>query len=244
MTTNVQRVLVADLNGTQVWISPNQLDSLNALESCRGGTAASVIGYVPFSGYVVPPTLNLQFISKFSNDRRMDRRIAALEAITLADMPTTWIPTEKLKGNTHAEWFDIRKQFELDSMRKTLSGDRSDAHRQGHDRCYVQFSKGISAHLYTEKGIDGLMHPILTNGYATVESIMVSIIELHRTVVVEGVYKQVNSGAAVLTSNAINKLLNQRSVSIRKLSLKADNFDRLVIDHNVIIPTDVQALMI
>jgi hypothetical protein len=241
---SVSRVLVTDLSGSSVWIAPNQLDSLESLAHCNNGGCASVHGYVPYSGYVERPTLNIQFISKFSNARRMDRRIAALEAITFADMPTSWIPTDKLKGKTHEAWFDIRKEFELNSMRKTLSGDRSDAHRQGHDRCYAQFAKGVSAHLYTEKGTDGLMHPILTDGYPTVKSIMISIIELNRTIVVKGIFKTVNSGAAVLTSKAINKLLNQKSVSIRKLSLNDSNFDKLVIDHNVIIPNDIESLMI
>jgi hypothetical protein len=242
--TDINYVVVTALDNRAVRISPNMLDSVNVLENCNNGGCASIKGYVPYSGYVVSPILNIQFISKFSNDRRMERRIAALEAITIADMPTTWIPTAKLKGQTHEYYFNMRKDFELASMRKTLNRDRSDAHRQGHDRCYVSFSKGISAHLYTAKGTDGLMHPILTDGLPTVESIMVSAIELNRTVIVEGEYKHVNSGAPKLTSNAINKLLNQRSVSIRKFSLKADNFDALVIDHNAIVPKDVEALMI
>jgi hypothetical protein len=242
--TAINYIVVTALDNRSVRISPNMLDSVNVLESCKNGRVAAIHGYVPYSGYVIRPTLNIQFISKFSNDRRMERRIEALENIHITDMPTTWIPTEKLKGKTHLQYFVERKEFELNSMRKTLNRDRSDAHRQGHDRCYVSFSKGISAHLYTAKGTDGLMHPILTDGLPTVESIMVSAIELNRTVVIEGEYKHVNSGAPKLTSNAINKQLNQRSVSIRKFSLKADNFDKLVIDRNAMIPNDVKALMI
>jgi len=87
------------------------------------------------------------------------------------------------------------------------------------------------------------MHPVLTNGYPTVSSIMVSFLELNRTVVKEGVYKTVNSGASVLMGNAINSLLNQRSVGIRKLSLKEDNFQSLTISKNVVLPDNIQAVL-
>lgn len=237
------KILVTDLNGTQVWVSQKQFDTLQVLEQTRKGGCASITGYIPTTNYDVPPVVNIQMLTRFSYDRLLNRKRDALNAIEFSDIPANVVPTNKLKGKTQQEWFEIRKQQELDSIDKTISGNRSDAQRQGHDRCYATFGHGISAHLDTERGNDGLMHPVLTDGYPTVKSIMVSFLELNRKVVKDGVYKTVNSGASVLMKNAINSILNQRSIGIRKVSLKDDNFEKLVIDKNVILPSNVQSLV-
>jgi len=241
--TNISRILATDINGLQVWITKAQLEALSVLEVAQAGGCASINGYVPTTGYVVTPIVNIQMLTRFDYGRLLNRKMDALKAIEYSDIPANVIPDEKLKGKTEQEWFTARKEQEIASMQKTLDNDRSDAHRQGHDRCYAHFARGISAHLVTEKGTDGLMHPVLTNGYPTVSSIMVSFLELNRTVVKEGVYKTVNSGASVLMGNAINSLLNQRSVGIRKLSLKEDNFQSLTISKNVVLPDNIQAVL-
>jgi hypothetical protein len=240
--TNISRILAVDTNGLNVWITPEQLDALKVLETAQLGGFAAVHGYVPATGYVTKPVVDIQMLTRFSYTRLLNRKMDALKAIEFSDIPANVIPSDKLKGKTALEWFDIRKTQEIASMQKTLDNDRSDAHRQGHDRCYAHFAQGISAHLVTEK-VDGLMQPVLTNGYATVKSIMVSYLQLNRKVVVEGIRKPVNSGASVLVKNAINALLNDRSVGIRKLSLKEDNFDSLTISKNVVIPANIQAVL-
>jgi hypothetical protein len=83
----------------------------------------------------------------------------------------------------------------------------------------------------------------LDNGYPTVESIKLSVLVLNKTVKTAGEYKPVNSGAKVLAKNAINKVLNQKSIGVRTLSLKAGNFSRLTIDRNVVISDDIKNLM-
>ena len=241
--TNISRILATDTNGLQVWITQAQLDALEVLEVAQAGGVAAVNGYVPATGYVVKPTVNIQMLTRFSYPRLLNRKMDALKAIQFSDIPANVIPSHKSKGKTDEEWFDIRKEQEIASMQKTLDNDRSDAHRQGHDRCYAHFAKGISAHLVTEKRDDGLMHPVLTNGFPTVKSIMISYLELNRKVVVEGEYKSVNSGASVLMKKAIDKVLNQRSVGIRKLSLKEDNFQSLSISKNVVLPDNIQAVV-
>ena len=118
-------------------------------------------------------------------------------------------------------------------------------HRQGHDRCYATITNGIKVHFVTEKNDeDGLMHPTTVNGYPVVDSIMINALFLNVTTITEGERKVVNSGAPVLMGNAISKVLNQRCVGIRTLSLKADNFEKVVIDHNAIIPENVKGLQI
>lgn len=240
--TKISRILATDTNDLQVWITPAQLEALEVLEVAQAGGCASVNGYVPTTGYVDCPTVNIQMLTRFSYTRLLNRKMDALKAIEFSDIPANVIPSHKLKGKTAEQWFDIRKAQEIESMEKTLSNDRSDAHRQGHDRCYAHFAKGVSAHLVTEK-VDGIMQPVLTNGYPTVQSIMVSFLQLNRTVVVEGTRKVVNSGASVLIKNELNKVLNQRSVGIRKLSLKDDNFQSLTISKNVVLPANIQAVV-
>lgn len=239
--TTISRILATDTNGLQVWITKAQLEALEVLEVAQAGGCASVNGYVPSTGYITTPTVNIQMLTRFDYGRLLNRKMDALKAIEFSDIPANVIPANKSKGKTDEQWFDARKDQEIASMQKTLDNDRSDAHRQGHDRCYAHFAKGISAHLVTAKGTDGLMHPVLTNGYPTVKSIMVSFLQLNRTVVVEGVRKTVNSGASVLMGNAIKRLLNDRSVGIRKLSLKEDNFQSLTISKNVVLPDNIQA---
>ena len=80
-------------------------------------------------------------------------------------------------------------------MNTTLSGDRSDSHRAGHDRCYAHVADGVKVNFVTEKDKDGLMQPVLTDGLPTAASIMVSYLEINRTTRKEGEYKVVNSGA-------------------------------------------------
>ena len=149
----------------------------------------------------------------------------------------------KLPVSEQRKLFNERKQAMIDSMNKTLNDDRSDAHRQGHDRCYLHIAEGVKVNYVTEKGTDGLMHPVLDNGFPTVASIMVTYLENSKVTRVKGERKVVNSGAPVLMGNAIESLLNDRSVGLRTLSLKEGNFERLVIDSEVVLREDVAGLV-
>lgn len=232
----IDQVIASDLNGTQVWMTQSQAEVLQVLEEANRGGCAAVTGYIPSTGWVKRPTKNIQMLTRFSYRNLLERKRDALEAITFDDIPSNVIPENKLRGKTEEEWFELRKAQELASIEKTLEGDRSDAHRKGHDRCYAKFAEGVKVHFETEKRADGRMHPVLKDGKPMVKSIMVQYLQLNETVVVEGERKVVNSGASVLMKNAINRVLNQRSVGIKSLSLKADNFEKLSIHHDVIVP--------
>lgn len=234
----VSKVLVKSTDGKEIWVTPKQAQVLEVLENTQAGGCAAVHGYIPSTGYVERPVIDIQMLTRFSYERLMQRKIKALESIRFEDVDSSTIPDEKLKGKTREQWFNDRKEQELNSLRKSLDGDRNDAHRQGHDRCYATFANGVKVHLET-KTVDGIKVPVLYNGYPAAESIMVSHLELNRKVIKEGVRKEVNSGASVLMGNAIEKVLNQRSTGIRMISLKEDNFDSLSISHNTIIPEDV-----
>lgn len=237
------KVLAENAQEQQVWMTESQANLVDMLEHCNAGGVAGIHGYVSTSGRITPEVADYQVITRFNYGRLLERQVIAVEAVQFADVNLDTIPDTKLKGKTRQQWFDEAKEALVASARKTLEGNRDDARRQGHDRCFVKFADGVKAHLLTEKREDGLMHPVLTNGYPTVESIKLSVLVLNKNVVKAGEYKPVNSGALVLAKNAINKVLNQRSVGLRTLSLKAGNFDSLTIDKNVVIADNIKDLM-
>lgn len=241
-----QKVLVGVPGGNKVWASAEQADTLNLLVQTRKGGFAKVYGYTPSTGYTVPPVQDICMVTRFSTEKLYARKARALDAIAFADVADAIAKEPKLNKlpvSEQRKLFNDRKQAMIDSMNKTLNGDRSDAHRQGHDRCYLHLAEGVKVNYVTEKGTDGLMHPVLDNGFPTVASIMVTYLENSKVTRVKGERKVVNSGAPVLMGNAIESLLNDRSVGLRTLSLKSDNFERLVIDNEVVLREDVAGLV-
>jgi hypothetical protein len=240
---NVKRVVVESTDGKEVWVTPAQVTALTALSEMQGGGCAALHGYKPTTGYVTPPVIDIQMLTRFSYAKLIERKRTALEGITFSEVQDAIAKNDKLSALTVVkanEVFETRKGMLLASINKTLDGDRSDAHRQGHDRCYATFAGGIKGHLVTEKGEDGLMHPVTLNRIPILQNIMVNYLELNRKVVTEGVSKpKPNSGAPVLMGNAISSLLNQRSVGFKTASLKDDNFDSLVMSKTEFLPEDV-----
>jgi hypothetical protein len=107
----------------------------------------------------------------------------------------------------------------------------------------MNIAEGVVVHYVTEKGTDGLMHPVLTDGFPTIASIMLNVLEVSRNVRIPGEYKKVNSGVPVLISNAIKAAIKERGVrELTRLSLKEDNFERVAIDGEVILPEDIVTL--
>ena len=240
---NVNRVVATAPDGTEFWATPEQASALNTLTEIRHGGCAALHGYKPTTGYKVSPVINIQMITGFSYTALIERKLKALEELTYEDVRSHVMKDEKLKTLSYTERknvFEARKEFEMESIRKTLEGDRSDSYRQAHDRNYVQLSRGIKGHFVTEKMMNGKVHPVLKNGLPVLKNIMVSFLELNRTVVQEGESKpKPNSGHPVRMSNCIKKELNQRSVGFKVASLKEDNFEKLVVSKKEILPEDV-----
>ena len=211
-----------------------QAEVLDVVRDLNAGGIGSVHGYIPSSGYVERPVVDIQILTRFSTEKLYARKAAALKEIEFGDVAAIIAKNPILSAlpvATALQHFNDRKATMLESLTKTLDGDRSDAHRQGHDRCYVQVAQGVKVNLDCVKGADGIMQPVLHNGEPVAESIMLMCLELNRKVIRNGVRKVVKSGAPVLMGNAIESLLNKRSVGIMSLSLKADNFDKLVCSH-------------
>lgn len=239
---NIKRVVVEGTDGKNVWMTPNQAEALSTLTSATPGGCSALHGYVPTSGYITSPVIDLQMITRFSYTKLLERKFTALTAVTFDDVTDAIAREPKLTDlsvEKQVDLFNTRKQKMLDSIDTTKSGDRSDAHRAAHDRCYVQFANGVKAHLVTEKDSNGIMQPVLLNGLPVVDNIMLGYIELNRKVIKAGERKVTNHGAAVLMDHAIESILNKRSVSYKTVSLKADNFDTLVMSKVEFLPENI-----
>lgn len=241
-------VILTDLYGKQFRATPAQQEALESLAASRAGGIATVYGYKPTSGYVKgkEPVQDVQVLTRFSTERLYERKAMALSDITFSSVKDDIAADpvlSKLSDIELLQLFNDRKAMEVDSLATTLSGSREGAQREAHDRCYAKVADGIRVHFVTEKNKeDGLMYPVLTDGLPTVASIMVNVLELSKVVRVPGEYKVVKSGAPVLMGNIIKKQLNSRSVGFKALSLKEDNFERLVLARKSYLPEDVQGI--
>ena len=235
------------INDQQVWADDRQVQAIRTLEQTRKGGAASVRGYIPESNWTTRPVQNIQFLSRVSTSKLYARRLAALEALQYEDVAKAIAADPKLATAPYGEMvalFEERRQKQIDSIKKTQRGDRSDAYRQAHDRCYIQVSEGIKVHLVTDKGADGTKQPRLYNGHPIVASIMVTALFLNVQTVTEGERKVVNSGLPVRMSNVIEDAISTPGTSLRTLSLKPDNFESLHVDGETILSEDVKASII
>lgn len=246
---NDQLITVTADDGRTVKMTAAQAQAVKTLNASRKGGCAAVTGYVPTTNWIVPPVQDIQLLTNFSTEKLYKRRMLALEGITFADIADKLAGDEKLRNKTLAECqtlFNTRKDKMIDTLQRTLDGDRSDAHRQAHDRCYVHIG-GVKLHLITEK-VDGLMEPVVdSDGAVQVKNVMVKYLELNVKTRQKGQRKVVNSGEAVRMSNLIESCLNKRSVGFRTLSLKEDNFESFKIDGKLIeadVPVDFRELLL
>lgn len=229
---------IINLNGQRVHATTAQAEACLTLTACATGFAA-VKGYSPDKGYEKRPIVNYQFISRFSTTRLYERKIAALKALTFNDITIKGAKLEALSEAEQREQFETSRGLMVASMEKTLSGDRSDAHRQAHDRCYIQVCPGIKAHLFTEKVGDQTAPVLAADGLPTIQNIMINAIPISKKVIVEGTKKPVNSGIKVLMDNCLEAAINGRSVGFMTLSLKEDNFESVCIDNNVLTASEL-----
>lgn len=223
--------------------SARQAATINTLIETQKGGFAKVRGYVSSSGRVSPETADYTVLTRFSIARLYKRRIDALKAIDPVAIFPDAAKDEKLGKLSLEEFvqaFNDRRASNIASLEKTLTeSDRSDAHRAAHDRNYCRIDDGVKVHFVCEKNADGIKVPVLNaDGLPTVESIMLNIIQISKEVLTEGAYKPVNSGVPVRIDNLIEKLL-PKSVKLKTLSLKEDNFDSIIIDGETILPEDI-----
>ena len=235
-----------EANGSKVWATSEQAETLTMLEQSRKGGFARVYGYKATSGRTVPTVYDATVTTRFSYAKLLERHQRILNSITLDDV-RPFVKAPKLLALDDAKLADVfatRKARELRSIATTESGDRSDSHRQAHDRCYLNVADGVVVHYATEADADGLKQPVMLDGFPMVDSIMLNVLEVSRTVREAGEYKPVNSGPDVLMGKAIEAAMKAHGVrSMSRLSLKADNFERVAVDGEVVLPEDCVTLM-
>lgn len=240
--TLATRTLI-EVNSQKFWASADQAESLNVLNDTRRGGIARIYGYVAKSGRTEPTVYDATVTTRFSYEALVKRKLEATKKLTLNDvLPLLDLSNPKFKGLGTAKLeaiFNERKADEVNS----LEGKGNDAQREAHHRCYAHITHGVVVHYTTEKDADGIMQPVLLDGFPMAESIMLNVLEVKRNVRVPGQYKVVNSGAPVLISNAIKAKLKADGIrSMKRVSLKEGTFERLAIDNEVVLPEDVVAL--
>lgn len=239
-------IVLTDTNGTKFRATKAQAEAIESLSVARAGGIATIRGYSPSTGWEVRPKYDAQLLTRFNLSNLYARKMAAISDVRFSDIAEGIAADPVLSTLSDTEamtLFNTRKAMAVESMQKTIEGsDRSDAHRAGHDRCYARMADGIRVHFVTEKDADGIMQPVLTDGMPTVNSIMLSCLELNRTYVAQGVRKVVNSGAPKRISNLIDKTIKSKSVSFKSLSLKEGNFDSLTISRKKYLAEDVTGI--
>jgi hypothetical protein len=234
------------INGETFNATQKQLDALELLASTNKGSFAVVHDYVSDSGRIKPETADITFISGFSYERLNQRKREALEALQFEDIKPN-IKAKKLtalKEDAQKKAFEERKADLISSIDKTASGDRDDAQRQAHDRCYARICEGIRVHFKTiDATVEGKKRkePIMLDGAPIVESIMVEMIEIKRNVKVAGEYKFVDSGVPKLMGNLIEAEL-PKGAKFKNLSLKEDNYTLLKIGGEELTPEDTKGV--
>ena len=231
----IPNLIKTTIGDKECWATPEQVKTLKVLDQTVKGGFATVHGYKPTSGYIKSPTVNINFISRFSTEKLYARKMNALKDLKFSDLSITSPKLVELTETEQQTLFHSCVSAMLESMQKTLDGDRSDNHRQAHDTFYGKSSTGVKVHFQTSK-VGRETHLDLIDGLPVVDSIMLSVIEIGRKVVEEGEHKIVNSGPKVLMDNAINKAIKGKTISMKTISLKSDNHTDVSIGGEVLEP--------
>lgn len=218
------------IHGTKMYGTRADEQALETLTSSNAGGFAVIHDYVSSTNRVTPETADIYIISRFSYPRLLERKITALKAIEFDHIKPLFEGIEKLQAlddQKAREVFNTRVQKEIDSAVKTLDGDRSDAYREAHDKFYFKVADGIRVHYQTIKTATGT-ELLLCDGLPVIESIMLSGIQVKKVVKEPGEYKKVNSGAPVLMSGIISKLL-PKGVKYKQYKLSPGKFSSVSI---------------
>jgi len=193
---------------------------------------AWVHGYKPSTNWKLRPTNHVCFQFAFIVSRLYNRQIEAMREIKLADLDLSkWVPSKGPNAFDNAEdQFTYCVNALTESKVKSLRGELENAHTEAHDRNYCGLRNSVKVNFVTEKDPEtGKRVPVLDEqGIPTVASILIPYLEIRTINVEQGERKSVNSGSKVLMDNAINKALSKR-LNYKMLSLKDENFDRVVV---------------
>lgn len=240
-------------SGEKFRCTTEQAATLESLKDVVAGGIGTVHDYVSVSERTVPEIATIQFITHFSTARLYERKIASLRELRYSDIAQFAESNDKILTLTESEreeLFNTRRNSEIASMEKTLGGDRSDNRRQAHDRMFCDIAKGIKVHFHPVKedyiDADGKKKkrtvPEKVAGLSVAKSINLSVLVLNKTIKQKGEYVVRDSGAPVLMGNAIQRALNSRSVGLKSLSLKEDNFESLVVSRKTFLAEEFKQI--
>ena len=186
-----------------------------------------------------PSVSNIWFLSNPRYDKSVARMVASVTALDLAAVSERsgglW---QKMRDKATAGKKDVTALFDtaktniLTSLAKTEAGDRSDALRQAHDRCYVRLDK-VTIHLATAPDAAGIMQPILNeNGLMVVDGAMLPFYPIQRVYADKGKWGETDSRALTLMQDAIR--LATKLPTFKRISMARLNFTRITFNSQTI----------
>jgi len=249
--------------GSEIQVNmPDKVDMVvNALNEAQRGRFAFVRNHVSGiagEGKCITPTIsNVWFLAMPIYSNLLARQVERIAALTLTDVISNMAPDtydelrEKCESNVKKtskgkdkknepdpldmmELFVEAKQNVLASIRKTQTGDRSDAHRKAHDTFYV-FAGKAKLHLQSEpdpnsKGRKRLV--LGDNNKPIVDSVMVPWYEIRRDKMQAGQLKPTNSRPLTMMQNAIKSATGLPKW--KEFSLGRNNYTAMSLDSKTI----------
>jgi hypothetical protein len=203
-------------------MSPAIVNALTALDSLGNNAFTKINGYTSESGKVADYLIR----AATATESVYTSTVEELKAVKFEDLDlTNWVP---LKGknafNNAKDQFEYCINCKIATLEKTISGDRSGSHREGHDRCSRSPRAGVTVDLVTEK-VGDIKVPVQTSeGLFVAAGVRLHGVVMSENVIVEGEKKVVNSGSKVLMDNAIDKVLNRKRTDLRTFSLNEGKF--------------------
>ena len=208
------------INGT-TFLAPNGLSqAIETINEAPKGSFATIHAYESKGSGSVD---NINFQSRFSYLNYNEKKANALKELTLDQVE---IKDEKLLALSQDK---LEDQFKtcvdkmLASIEKTKEGDRSDSHREAHDKFYLNVGTGVKIKFRTME-VGGETHLVKQNGLPIANNLQLAFMERSKKNLVPGTYKKVNSGPKVLMDKAIAKAL--------KKHYKVGTYKTLSLDNN------------
>lgn len=236
--------MIMTIDGHTINTSRFQNEIIEKLKDTRKGGMAVLHGYSPdVAGkrYTTRPCYNATVITRFSISRMYARILEALEALQFEDINIKDEKLGKLSNGKLIELFNERKAFLIGRY----SGQRENAHTEAHVRNYVRICDGVVGHLVSayDKEAKKVLPVYDGAGNVTLRSIMLEGLLINRKMLTKGVAKPVNSQLKTRMGFAIEKALPRVSSDYRRFSLTPETVERVSIDTQTILPTELQSLI-
>lgn len=192
------------------------------VDNTSPGTTVTIEGYVPKSGYIDPPEVNVAIKLVDDLTEHYNARHKAIESVSLSDIKSKFPDVEGIEDT-----FIQRKKKLLESFNPNK--EKSDKPPRNSNTVYVS------------SGIKLALGDVIEEGLREVSHIILSGVEVDRFYVKSGTKKPVKSGIPVQVENAIEKeARNYCSEAFRTYALTEGSWKSITVDGKIITPNDVQ----